>query len=54
MAGKEALRSCKTLRGYEDVSSPAQNERTPSFTAYPIADLVSDHGPEDTEYDGVP
>jgi len=54
MASKELLRSGKTLRGYKDVSPPAQNERTSPFTAYPIADLVSDHGPEDAENDGVP
>jgi hypothetical protein len=54
MAGKEPLRSCETLRGYKDLSPPAQNERTPPFTAYPIADLISEHGPEDAENDGVP
>jgi len=54
MASKEPLRLGKTLRGYQDVSSPAQNKRTPPFTAYPIAELISDNGPEDAEYDGVP
>ena len=54
VTGKEPLRSGKTLRGYKDVAPPAQDERTSPFTAYPIADLISDHGPEDAEYDGVP
>ena len=54
MTGKEPLRSGKALRGYKDVSPPAQNKRTSPFTAYPIAYLIADHGSEDAEYDGVP
>jgi hypothetical protein len=46
MSGKEALCSGKTLRGYKNVSLPAQDERTPPFTANPVADLISYHGPE--------
>jgi hypothetical protein len=53
MAGKEPLRSGKTLGGYKNVSAPAQGKRASPFTAYPIADLISDHGPQDAEYDGV-
>ena len=54
MSGKEPLRAGKTLRGYKNVSSPTQDKWTSPFTPYPVAYLIADHGPEDTENEGVP
>jgi hypothetical protein len=54
VTGKEPLRSRKPLGGYKCVAAPSENERAASFSAHPIAYLVSNYGTENTEYDGIP
>src|SRR5215217_8416404 len=40
--------------GDKDVAAPPQDERTPPFASYPVADLVPDDSPQDAEHYGVP
>jgi hypothetical protein len=53
VAGEECFGAGETLGGNEDVAAPPQDEGPSPLAAYPVADLVSDHGPQGAEEDGV-
>src|SRR5215208_4444004 len=50
---EERFGASQPLGGDEDVASPTQHERAPTFAADPVADLVSHHSAEDAEEDHV-
>src|SRR5215212_2262647 len=50
---EERFGASQPLGGYEDVAAPTQHERASPSSADPVADLVADHGPQDTEHDDV-
>src|SRR5215217_3434740 len=50
---EERFGASQPLGGYEDVAAPTQHERASPSSADPVADLVADYSPQDTEHDDV-